>query len=247
MPCACDKCRRHANVLGLNQRTLTRSALRKAFLAAAKQWHPDRFEREPNQRLAAEERFKLIQVAYRELGEHLKRPERPTPVPQPAAPPPPSAPRQPQLPQLYFGDTPGCYVPPRFPHPVRDIVAAHLQDTERALAFLDLTATPTHPGDLSQYLLLTSYRLFYRNHMGIVSLLWYVDLGDILLTEPPKGRKPSIRQRIRARFSPIQRISTLEIHRHNGARFCTLTAEADDTVKKVVYNFLRQVKPASHA
>ncbi|MGB6973430.1 MAG: J domain-containing protein [Terracidiphilus sp.] len=264
MPCACDRCRQHAALLGLAQSVLTRPVLtrpvlRKAFLAAARQWHPDRFEQDPVRRHAAEEHFKLVQVAYRELGEHLKRPVRPTHGPwhdpsqdawpdsgsgfAPDAPTPtPPKPAQPPLPHLFFGDTPGCYVAPRFPHPVRDIIAEHLQDSERAIAFLDLSTTPTRPGDLSQYLLFTSYRLFFRDRMGIVSLLWYVDLGEILLTEPPKDRKPTLRQRVRARISPVLRTSTLEIHRHTGALFCTLTAEADDTVKKTVYNFLRQVK-----
>lgn len=248
MPCACDRCRQHAAVLGISQQVLTRQVLRKAFLAAARQWHPDRFEQDPIQRPAAEERFKLIQAAYRELWEHVKRPERPTPGfasgPVAEAPPPPATtPPQPDLPHIYFGNIPGCYVGPRFPIPVRDLVATHLQDNERAHAFIDLSTRPNRPGDLSQYLLLTSYRLFYRNHLGIVSLLWYVDLGDITLTEPPPNRKPTLRQRIRSHFSSPQRTSTLQIQRHNGALFCTLTAEADDTVKKVVYNFLRHMKP----
>ena len=259
MPCACDQCRRHAGVLGLGRQPLTRPVLRKAFLAAAKQWHPDRFERDPVQRAAAEERFKLIEAAYRELWEHVKRPVRPTrdgwagqeagtaSGAEPGAPATGATPKQPALPHIFLGGMPGGYDAAHFPHAVREIVAAHLQETERALAFLDLSTTPKRPGDLSQYLLLTSYRIFYRERMGIVSLLWYVDLGEISLTEPPPDRKPSLRQRIRARFSPLQRTSTLEIHRHTGALFCTLTAEADDTAKKVVYNFLRQVKPADHA
>jgi DnaJ domain len=247
MPCACDRCRQHAQVLGLSSQPLTRQVLRKAFLTAARQWHPDRFEQDPVQRQAAEERFKLIQAAHRELLEHLKRPVRPTPGPPPdAAPPPSAAPKPPDLPHIFFGNIPGCYVGPRFPAPVRDLVASHLQDNERAHAFIDLSTRPKRPGDLSQYLLLTSYRLFYRNRLGIVSLLWYVDLGEITLTEPPPGRKPSLLQRARARFAPIQRTATLQIHRHNGALFCTFTVEADDTVKKVVYNFLRHVKPVPH-
>ncbi|HEU5350562.1 MAG TPA: DnaJ domain-containing protein [Terracidiphilus sp.] len=242
MPCACDQCRRHAAVLGLGPQMLTRTVLRKAFLAAAKQWHPDRFERDPAQRDAAEERFKLIQAAYRELWEHVKRPVRPTHGAPPDAPPAGTAPKQPDLPHIFLGGMPGGYDAPNFPRAVGEIVAAHLQETERALAFLDLSTTPKRPGDLSQYLLLTSYRIFYRERMGIVSLLWYVDLGEISLTEPPPDRKPTLRQRIHARFSHLQRTSTLVIRRHTGAPFCTLTAEADDTAKKVVYNFLRQVK-----
>lgn len=253
MPCACDRCREHARVLGLDRQPLTRTVLRKAFLAAARQWHPDRFEQVPERRAAAEERFKQIQAAHRELLEHLKRPVRPVHAawagaaevaPAPTATTPP----QPELPHIFFGEIPGCYTGPRFPAAVLDIVATHLQDSERAHAFIDLSATPSRAGDLSHYLLLTSYRIFFRSHLGIVSLLWYVDLGEITLTEVAAS-KPGLRQRIRARFAPLQRTAkrgtTLEIRRHNGAPFCTLTNEADDTVKKVVYNFLRHMKPSS--
>ncbi|HEU5457896.1 MAG TPA: J domain-containing protein [Terracidiphilus sp.] len=250
MPCACDRCREHARVLGLDRQPLTRPVLRKAFLAAARRWHPDRFEQDLAQRAEAEERFKQVQAAYSELGAHLKRPERPTPGfatgPSPETTATPSAaPKQPDLPHIYFGNIPGCYAGPRFPARVRDVIATHLEDTERAHAFLDLSATASRAGDLSTYLLLTSYRIFYRNALGIVSLLWYVDLGENSLREPVVEGKPGLRQRIRARFAPPQRTLRLEIRRHNGAAFCTLAHEADDTVKKVVYNFLRHMKPSS--
>jgi len=41
-----------------------------AYRAAAKRWHPDRFESDPARRTEAEERFKRVQVAFRELAEH---------------------------------------------------------------------------------------------------------------------------------------------------------------------------------
>ncbi|HEV2215049.1 MAG TPA: J domain-containing protein, partial [Terracidiphilus sp.] len=236
MPCACDRCREHARVLGLERQPLTRPVLRKAFLAAARQWHPDRFEQDPERRAAAEERFKLVQAAHRELLEHLKRPVRPSHAywsgaAQEAPAPPATTPPQPELPHIFFGEIPGCYTGPRFPTPVLDIIATHLQDSERAHAFVDLSATPSRAGDLSHYLLLTSYRIFYRDRFGIVSLLWYVDLGEIMLTEPPADRKTPLWQRLRGRFAPLQgtlkRASTLEIRRHNGAPFCTLSTEAD--------------------
>ena len=74
MPCVCESCARHARTLGLEQTPRSRAPLRKAFRAAAKLWHPDRFERDPVLRLEAEERFKQIQVAYRELTEHYEDP-----------------------------------------------------------------------------------------------------------------------------------------------------------------------------
>lgn len=74
MPCACPTCLHHAEVLGLGKKSLTKIAIHKAFRAEAKLWHPDRFENNPAQRAEAEEHFKLIQVAYRELWEHCENP-----------------------------------------------------------------------------------------------------------------------------------------------------------------------------
>ena len=248
MPCACDQCRQHAVTLGLAQKVLSRATLRKAFLAAAKQWHPDRFERDPARRHDAEEHFKLVQVAYRELWEHLKRPERPTHDPWPGPPPdvpppPPPKPAQPPLPPIFFGDARGCYVAPRFPRPVRDILATHLQEAERAVAFVDFSSV----GDLSEYLLLTSYRIFVRDRLGIVALLWYTDLGEIRLIDLHRDGRPGLWQRIVTRFSGIERRYALEIFRHTGQPFYTAAGQADDTVKKVIYNFLRQLKSQPRA
>ncbi len=76
MPCACERCLRNSRTLGLPAKPPSKTAVRKAYRAAAKVWHPDRFESNPVKRLEAEEHFKQIQVAYRELWEHCENPEK---------------------------------------------------------------------------------------------------------------------------------------------------------------------------
>lgn len=74
MPCVCERCLRHAKTLGFAPKIPAKAVIRRAYRAAAKLWHPDRFEKTPAKRAEAEERFKRIQVAYRELWEHCEAP-----------------------------------------------------------------------------------------------------------------------------------------------------------------------------
>jgi hypothetical protein len=245
MPCACLQCEQHTKTLGLAGKWLSRAALRKAFRAEAKRWHPDRFEKEPARRAEAEEHFKVIQVAYRELWEHLETPVATAPdpesVPQPAEEPAETH-KRPEPPPIFFGGAPGCYAWPHFPSRAAEIIADHLQETERALAFIDLSHRGEGTKPPTEYLLLTDYRIFVRNHLFIVSLLWYTDMGEVRVVDQFQDGKQGMWQRIVETFSGIQQRYALEIDRHTGARFCTLTGELDDSVKKVVYNFLRQAK-----
>ena len=55
MPCACTICLQHAKTLGLAPAPPSKTAIHKAYRAAAKLWHPDRFENNPTKRLEAEE------------------------------------------------------------------------------------------------------------------------------------------------------------------------------------------------
>lgn len=249
MPCACTQCEQHAKTLGLSGKWLSRAALRKAFRAEAKRWHPDRFENDKARRFEAEEHFKLVQVAYRELWEHLDNPvaAQAEPAPEAAEEPIPEPPRphQPEIPPIFFGGAPGCYTWPHFPHAVAEIIAGHLQETERAVAFVDLSRHAKGSKPPESYLLLTTYRMFLRDHLFIVSLLWYTDLGDVRLVDLQKDGKRTLWQRIVEAFSGIQQGYALEVYRHNGALFCTLQGEPDDSTKKVLYNFLRQSKPNS--
>ena len=249
MPCVCAQCIRNGNTLGLEPRQLSQAVLRKAFRRAAKQWHPDRFENEPVKRLEAEEHFKLLQVAYRELWEHLENPERTAPPeaqpetqPVTEEPAPPPVPPKPEEPPPFFGGAAGCYTTPHFPRPVFEIIAGHLQDNERALAFVDLSYQRGNPQEPTEYLLFTSYRVFVRDAFNQVSLLWYTDLGEIRLIDLHRDGRPSLRQRIVEGLTGIQRRYSLEILRHTGGPFCTITKQVDDSVKKVIYNFLRQKK-----
>lgn len=247
MTCACTQCEQHAKTLGLQGKWMSRAALRKAFRAEAKRWHPDRFENDKARRTEAEEHFKIMQVAYRELWEHLESPVAAQPEPQtPEEPAPePARPRQPEPPPIFFGGAPGCYTWSHFPRAVADIIAGHLQETERAVAFVDLSRHAKGSKPPESYLLLTTYRMFLRNHLFIISLLWYTDLGEVRLVDLEKDRKRSLWQRIVEGVTGIQQGYALEVYRHNGTLFCTLESEADDSVKKVLYNFLRQSKPIS--
>src|SRR5579863_1503021 len=132
MPCVCPNCAQQAEVLGLTQRGLSKAAIRKAYKTEAKRWHPDRFEKNPAERHQAEERFKLIQVAYQSLSAHCENPEQ-----LPLEDLPPSAvagvygeassgqyesgafgdapaPDTDTTPTLFFGNLPGCYSAPPF-------------------------------------------------------------------------------------------------------------------------------------
>ena len=66
----------HSRILGIAQPPTSKAAIHKAYRAAAKLWHPDRFEGNLKKRLEAEERFKRIHAAYQALCEHFENPAR---------------------------------------------------------------------------------------------------------------------------------------------------------------------------
>jgi len=243
MPCACKSCLRHSKTLGVVQWPPSKAGVRKAYRAAAKLWHPDRFEKFPAKRFEAEERFKQIQVAYRELWEHCEHPE-PSPVERTASTSskrtePPTR-REP--PPLSFGGARGCYAAPHLPPFAVEFTAGHLEDTESALGIVDLSGAGSEPGSFSQYIFMTNYRVLVRDALHILSIVWYTDLGEISLIDRRKQRKPGIWQKIiDGALGPQQQYS-LQILRRNGNSFCSLNDQVDDSVKKVIYNFLLQMK-----
>jgi DnaJ domain len=246
MPCVCEKCLQHSRTLGLTARAPSKAAIRKAFRGAAKQWHPDRFENDPGKRLEAEEHFKQIQIAYRELWDHCEAPEK-EPEKAPAgngfagaAPPRKRETQEP--PPIFFGNAPGCYVAPNFPWSVWSVIARHLQDNERALAFVDLSASAAWKGNRSQYIFLTSYRIFVRDALNVISLLWYTDLGDVLFLSQQKQGKARLWQKFVWYLWGTKEKYSLVIKRHNGAHFFSIDSQTDDRVKKVIYNFLLKMK-----
>ena len=249
MPCVCSTCVQHGEVLGLAQRGPSKAAIRKAYKAAARHWHPDRFEKNPTQRHEAEEHFKLIQVAYRELSEHYENPEQ-LPVEDLA----PSAvaaavsdalaevsPKD-DTPSLFFGNLPGCYTAPHFNAAAnRIILTVRMEPAEKPLAFIDLSHGVRQDGNPSQYVLLTSYRIIVRNALNIVAFLWFTDLGEIGFIDRMTHGKPRLWQRV-VETLDLEPKYSLVIHRHDGSPFHALEGEADDRVKKVIYNFLRQIQ-----
>ncbi len=260
MPCVCPNCAQQAEVLGLTQRGLSKAAIRKAYKTAAKRWHPDRFEKDPTQRLEAEEHFKLIQVAYQSLSAHCENPEQ---LPLEDLPPSavagvygeatsgqyesgdsgdPSAPVADATPTLFFGNLPGCYSAPHFNAAAnRIILSVRMEPSERPLAFIDLSHGLRQDGNPTQYVLLTSYRVIVRNALNIVAFLWFSDLGEIGFIDRLTHGKHRLWQSAVEKLG-LQPKYSLVIHRHDGSLFHAIEGEADDRVKKVIYNFLRQIQ-----
>ena len=238
MPCACQRCEQHAHTLGLAQGFLSRAAIRTAFKAAARLWHPDRFEKDPGQRGEAEEHFKLIQIAYRELLDHHQDPvaglvEAGFPKTAPA-------------PSISLGGAPGCFVAPDFSPNAERIIAAQIREPDHALAIVDLSGPASPPGALLQYILFTSHGIFTRDALNIVSLLWYEDLGEIRLLDKRRNGKLGLRHTLLERLSGTEQKYSLEIYRRSGTLFFTVASQVDDGIKKVVFNFLQQKKPQPH-
>jgi hypothetical protein len=242
MPCVCPQCAEHAHTLGLAERPPSRAVLRKAFRAAARLWHPDRFEGEPAKRLEAEEHFKLIQIAYRELTEHFDNPAEW--ALEPAFTPPTAAAAA--APPIFFGNSPGCFVTPDFSRIADRIIMAHVREPDRALAIVDLTGPGSPPGSLAQYLLFTVHGLVVRDALNLVSLLWYSDLGEIRLDDKRRNGRLGLWQAFLEHVSRTEQKYALHIFRRDGTLFHTIASQVDDSVKKVIYNFLQQNRPQPH-
>lgn len=253
MPCVCGKCLENAETLALDERGPSKVAIRKAYKVAAKRWHPDRFENNKVQRLEAEEHFKLIQVAYRELWEHCESPQELPVEDIPVSAEPAAvetefgsfagAPLKDETPAIFFGNLPDCFTAPLFSAAGnRIILAARMEPTEKPLAFVDLSHGVKQDGNPSQYVLLTNYRIFVRNALNLVAFLWFTDLGQVGFIDRLTHGKPRFWQRVVETLGFKPKYS-LVIGRHNGSHFHTIAGEADDRVKKVIYNFLLKQKP----
>ena len=78
MPCGCARCMEHYRTLGIAFGVPTESALQTAYDEALKQWNPDQYADYPSLRADAEEHLKQVQLAYRELKEHIAAPGGPS-------------------------------------------------------------------------------------------------------------------------------------------------------------------------
>lgn len=238
MACICKSCVEHSRTLGVGQAFPSKHAIHKAYRAAAMRWHPDRFQGDERKRLEAEERFKRIQSAYLALCEHFENPQRRpresefvTPL------------RREKPPEIFFGDAPGCYAGPNFPPAVQAcIVASRPETSESPVGFVDMAPEKKR---ISQFILLTNHRMYIRDETELLSVIWYDDLGEIKLVDLEALNKGRVWQRIAGQLSGRGTRNALEISRLNGKPFYVLTDRPDDRAKKVVYNFLRQMKSKS--
>ncbi len=245
MPCVCAQCLQHSRTLGLTEGADSKAAIRKAYHEAAKAWHPDLFENDPAQQLEAEEKFKAVQVAYTELLEHFDNPAEPPMEPvagdlftRPA--------RVDDEPRIDFHGAHGCYTEQDFPPQALDIIWSHVREPDRALAIVDLSRHGSPLGNLSQYILFTLHGIYVRDAHGILSLLWYGDLGELRFVDQRKQGKLPLWQRFIERISGTEQKYSLAIYRRDGTLFYAIASQADDGVKKVIYNFLQQKRPQEH-
>jgi hypothetical protein len=255
MPCACVRCLEHARALGLASQPKTKGAIRKAFRATAKLWHPDRFENEPAKRLEAEEHFKMVQAAYTQLIEHCDNPVelfteevRSQPpadtIPDPFADPFSSYRKQAEETlAIDFHGAHGCYTEQDFPEQALKIIWRHVREPDRAHAMVDLSRHGSPLGDLSQFILFTLQAIYVRDRHGILLLLWYEDLGALRFVDRRKNGKLGLWQRFVEGLAGTEQKYILEIYRRDGTLFFAIGDQADDSVKKLIYHFLQQKSP----
>jgi hypothetical protein len=239
MPCDCAQCRQHWATLGLEGKPVTRPALRQAYRAAARLCHPDLFENEPDLRIEAEERFKRLQVAYRELYDHL--PPNDESADTDTDPTPPSitsVEATPVAPAISFGDAPGCFVAPDLSPRAERIANQNLGPGVYPVAIVDLAGDHS----FSRFFLLATHSAIVKDVLGITSLIWYEDLGKVELSSRFPDSNRGLWQRLKKMISLPGRSYVLDIYRRNGNRFCSLADEVDDSVKTELYRYLLKKK-----
>lgn len=143
---------------------------------------------------------------------------------------------------ISFGDAPGCLVAPHFTPEADEMIAQHLGKLGAPVAIVDLTGARSLPRSYAQFLLLTELGIMVRDARKIVSLLWFRDLGEINLIDKQKPGKSGLWQSLFEGGSSSQSKGVLEIYRNNGTLFYSLSGHADDSVKKVIYDFLQRKK-----
>jgi len=251
MSCECGQCRQHFRTLGIAYGVPSESEIEAAYQEAVKQWHPDLYENYASLRAEAEERFKEIQVAFRELKEH-NAPGYTKPVKASSVQYEPSAPHvssaqyappaeQAAAPELSFGGAAGCLVASQFNTEIKEMIAGHLGGAETALAIVDLGGRSRF-ASYSQFLLVANRGIMMRNSRNIVSLLWYKDMGEVRWIEGQSGSKSGSWNKFLGSLSGSPAGSQLAIHRADGALFLSLTDQVEDSVKRVLYNFFLDKK-----
>jgi hypothetical protein len=256
MSCDCGHCRQHYRTLGIAYGIPSEVEIEEAYREGVKQWHPDLYENYASLRADAEEHFKQIQIAYRELKEHSGASEESPVISIPTVSSP--APKIPvdsfftqprsvqEAPAISFGGAPGCLVASQFTVEIEEIIARHLGKIDTALAIVDLSGARSYAPTYSHFFLLAARGIMLRDARGIVSLLWYKDMGEVNLIDKRKNGKLSLSQRLLETISGPQHNYSLQIYRSDGTQFFSISDQVDDSVKKVIYNFLLRQKTQVH-
>lgn len=254
MACVCRTCLQHFPVLGIVDPPRTKAAIHKAYRTAAKLWHPDRYQNNERKRLEAEEQFKIIQVAYRGLCEHFDNPKRRYVEREYRSHRPYDGDTVQTFsglgtpPTIFFGDAHHCFSVQYFPESVeRIIVDSALGGAETPVGFVSLSGTMHEKEAPARYILLTNHRLFIRDASELVHVLWYADLGEIQYIDRHAEKKRTLRHRLFGWLLDKERRFTLRIQRRNGTELYSLKDTPDDRVKKVIYNFLQQMRSESQS
>jgi hypothetical protein len=248
MSCDCGQCRQHYRTLGIAYGIPSEVEIEEAYREGIKQWHPDLYENYASLRADAEEHFKQIQIAYRELkGHNAVAAESPAEIVQAESIPAESIPTESifeipeDRPSISFGGAPGCLVAQQFTTEIEEIIAGHLGKIDTALAIVDLDGAGYY-ANYSHFFLLAARGIMVRDARNIVSLLWYKDLGEVNLIDKRKNRILGLSQILLG----SQHNYSLQIYRSNGTHFFSITNQVDDNVKIVIYNFLLQQKTQVH-
>jgi hypothetical protein len=245
MSCECSRCRQHYRTLGFTYATPSESEIQDAYKEGVKQWHPDLFQDFAFLRADAEEHFKEIQVAYRELKEHNSvgaAAEMPVAAPvrgetakssEWSMEPPPT-----ERPTISFDGAPGCLAASDFTEEVKQMVAGHLGSRDTAVAIIDLGRAGSRNA-FAQFFLLGARGMMFRDGRGIISLLWYKDMGDVHLAESRSAGKGGLWGGFGAKLAGHSG-SQLQIYRSNGTLFFTIAEPVEDSAKRVIYEFLQR-------
>jgi hypothetical protein len=238
MSCTCATCREHARTIGLARWPASRKAIHRAYRSTAKLWHPDRFANDETKFRDAEERFKTLQVAYRELTEHnLEEGDVSTDAAASVA--PEVEPKSNPIPgQIPFGSAPGCYSVSQFPPHAQAVAALHLGLFDYAVAIVDLSVD----GSFDRFFLLASHGVIVKDASGTISLLLYEDLGKMEIVDRENAGKIGFWERIAGELTGVKQRFSLDIFRRNGVQFCSLTGQVDDAAKAAIYQFLTRKK-----
>ena len=94
-------------------------------------------------------------------------------------------------------------------------------------------------GGYAQFLLVAELGMMVRDVRKIVSLLWYKDMGEIKLVDK---QKIGFWQSLIGGGSGGPAKCALEIYRSNGTLFTTISGQAEESVKRVLYDFLERRK-----